>query len=444
MEKFEVIKPEKLFKEGELIELGPEKDLVLNKAQDALTQGMDKIEKFNAEVYKQEGLPVISTQESKDLAAWPEELSDDLRWINYWKQRLTAEIDILPEKVQIVMDKLIKKKPLIRAEEQWFGRYVIKRLKILKNNIDKRLVMHYLKEKLRQIDKKEDYPDKEKAHRRTIFYDEEHGQFFVKEDAKKKPISFGDIVADYEYGIEYRPDDSVPEKQWRKIRKLADLTEARRKVEHIFNQELMTLGFSAGGGSTNITEQDLEKRFKETEPQDRGLEGLIAEKEVKNFLIRVQYNDPDLNFKVEPANAVEDTELKYDFKILLPEKRRGVAVEGNEMSREEFVKNKRSVGLQFTIAREGLGHKIKQVKEAKKEISSKRYEEIIKKPVDDIVLLKLDFIQYSEYFKRWLAAGKPSGGPEQYLTKEEKVRIFKETTKNFLDLSDEEIDKLAL
>lgn len=50
---------------------------------------------------------------------------------------------------------------------------------------------------------------------------------------------------------------------------------------------------------------------------------------------------------------------------------------------------------------------------------------------------------YTKCFGSW-AKKKPSGGPEQYLTHEEKVRIFKAVTKNFIDLSDEQIQQLVL
>ena len=117
-------------------------------------------------------------------------------------------------------------------------------------------------------------------------------------------------------------------------------------------------------------------------------------------------------------------------------------MEGDAISRQQIVENKRKIGVQFTVT-QGGGGKARQVTEAKNKLHEERYIKIIKKGVDDIILLRLPLGTYRQHFQEWLVAGKPPGGPEQYLTREEKVLIFKKTTKDFLDLSDEEINKLV-
>ena len=166
----------------------------------------------------------------------------------------------------------------------------------------------------------------------------------------------------------------------------------------------------------------------------------------KNFLIRVTDNNPKLKFKVESSNALEDAKLKYDFKIVTEQKKRGVAIEGDKMPRDEFVSAKKRIGIQFTSTDKGSALKKKQrqikgIQEKLDQLKSK-YQSEIKKPVDDIVLVSLHLDTYKKRFKKWLDNGKPSGGPEQYLDHGEKMKLVEKVTQNFLELSRQEIKDL--
>ncbi|MBI2108861.1 MAG: hypothetical protein HYT93_01585 [Parcubacteria group bacterium] len=284
---------------------------------------------------------------------------------------------------------------------------------------DKRIEMNVLKKRLKDIDSHIDYPEEERVRRRVVFFNEENKGIFVNVNGKKKQITFGDVVADMDWGILYRPDESCPRDVWRKIRKLSDLSEARQKIGAIFNDEIVVVeGITHGG--TNIDEEFIEKHF-----QGTIIVGAIGEKMAKNILIRMSYNNPEILFKVESANAIEDTELKYDFKVYILQKVLGVAVEGTDMSRDEFVKNKRIVGIQFTISSIGanLIKKKHQIKEARGKIDEERFNKYVKRKVDDIVLVSVPLTTYKDCFKQWLLAGKPSGGPEQFLSEEEKNKL---------------------
>lgn len=119
---------------------------------------------------------------------------------------------------------------------------------------------------------------------------------------------------------------------------------------------------------------------------------------------------------------------------------REIALEGYDMTREDYIKIKKK-GFQFTIARQGLGKKSKQIERSKKNFDVLELSGLVKKKVDDIALVKVHLQKIAEYFGRWLAEGKPSGGPEQYMNRDEKKDILRGVTKDFVSLSEEDIEK---
>lgn len=390
---------------------------------DGLKNLLDAVDKANQEMLSIGKLNVLSEQERKDLMM-------DFRnktSLEYWAKRLLPEADLLPSDVrQAVLDYNTGLPALKEVASPIIIFYAIKRLSVLKFNIQKRLVMAEFKKRLKNIDKRENYNEEEMKDRRTIFYEEDGEKLFVKVGDKIKYLSFGDIAGDYLWGIKYAPDSNLPDNIWRKIRKISDLAEARAKVGDIFNQELSNI-YGVPLGSQNMTEEFLEKR-----PQA----GMIAEKAVVSYLERLQYNYPDLVFRVEPSNALEDTRLKYDFKIFVPQKTRGVALEGDKMPRDNYVKEKVKLGIQFTISNssELQNHKKKQLEEARKQITDENLKRFVKRKVDDIVLVTIPLNNFGLYFWKWVKEGKPPGGPERYLTVSERKKILKDIFQNFADV----------
>lgn len=408
----------------------------IEKAQENLEQFLSLIEKTNQEMVKREKLPVISQTEARDLQMDV----DKPGWFKYWKERLASEIDILPESIQQIVIKLNKREDITKKGHPIFSKYINKRIIISKFNIEKRMEMGKLRQRLQDIDKQEDYPEKEAKARRTIFCRGPEDELFVQEKGKEKKITFGDIVADYDWGIKYRPDKSVPDKVWRKIRKLSDFTDAKAKINEIFNREISRMEKIALP-TTGLPIEFLEKNFNK-----EGIEGIIAERMARNFLARLQYSNPEIGLTVESSNAIEDAELKYDFKIMTSQKRRGVAVEGDEVPRKKFVAAKKRIGIQFTATMNPSAirkkeFQIKWIRKNLEELESK-YQHILKDPVDDIVLVALPLGTYKDCYKKWLDTGKPSGGPEQYLGQKDKTVLLKRTTRDFLDLSENEIEEL--
>jgi len=369
-------------------------------------------------------------------------------WSDYWTKRLLPELDILPKSMQVVVRKLAAGKELLSAEMNQFVNYVNRRAKIKGLEIKKREAMGKLKKELRDIDERKNLSPEETHGRRAVYYDKNSESLFVlDENGTKKMVSVGDLVGDYNWGIKYKVDDSLPDNLWREIRKTLSLYETRQEIMEIWDEELHYNYHTALPVSRQMGLDFLEKKitsleFMSQSPSVRGgITGALAERMVTGFLTRIQYNNPDLGFSVEQSNALEDTILKYDFKIYL-NKLRGVSLESKDVNRRQFVRNKKRFGVQFTISQH-VSEKRKQIKIAKGQLA--QYKNLIKKKVDNIVLVKMPVLQtFGDSYYRWLNEGKPSGGPEQYLTRKQKLSIFKQATKGLLNLSQEELKNLKL
>ncbi|MDE2001334.1 MAG: hypothetical protein KGI60_02060 [Patescibacteria group bacterium] len=290
-----------------------------------------------------------------------------------------------------------------------------------------------LKTELRSIDEQKMSPEYVQG-RKEVFYDDKSESLFILDSAgKRQEVSFGDLVGDYGWGIRYRPDASMPAALRRKIRKTLALHEARNKIQTLYNEELQER-FSAGYPASTFGIEFIDKTMRRN---GADAEGVVAEHLAREFLVRVQYNNPQLGMSVERSNALEDRELKYDFKIR-SRKTVGVALEPDNMSRKEFVKQKRQIGIQFTI---GSASKTELVQIGKGRLEA--YKEILRGRVDDIVVVQIPSLKgLADLYRKWVRAGRPSGGPEQYLSIEQKGEIFDQATKEILDVSDAEKEAL--
>lgn len=424
-------------KEADPVILAEEKNLesTIKIAQEDLG-----IEKSETELSKDiSSKYVISAQERQDSTMH----TGKSGWPKYWLKRLLPEIDLLPKEIQRVLRDYKRTQSFSPSQQSIYTNYINKRVAVKRFELKKREEMAKLKMDLRAIDAEKSISPEDAKNRRAVYFDEQTQSFYTKDEGGnigKKNISFGDLVGDYAWGIRYQPDKTVPHKIWRKVRKTLALYETRSHIEDIFNDELsQTKGISQPTSAIGI--DYIENFFKEKGP---GMGGTIAERMITEFLTRAQYNNPELGMKVEHSNALEDTVLKYDFKVVI-DKRRGIALESEDQSREEFIKDKRRVGIQFTIDSrpETEKKKLEQISKAKTQLSD--FEKEVKRKVDDIVFVKMPGLSiFSGLYLQWLQEGKPSGGPEQYLSREQKLEIFKQATQGLLDLSEEELQKLKI
>lgn len=368
-------------------------------------------------------------------------------------EKLLPEFDVLPKKVQwsiSIIKKCIAEPGQINCDYHLgvVDKYKKRREFMSNARTDKQKIMSLLKSRLRNTDEGKDYEPSELAKRKIISWNEEEQCLVVStgNEAKRK-VSLGDVVADYEWGIRYTPDVSVPRELWRKIRKVSDFMEAKNEIQKIYNQELL---YSHAISSMPTSALPLEFIENLDRGKESGFAGIIAERLAKTLLTRIQYNFPELGLEVESSNAFEDSVLKYDFKVKFSNYLRGVATYPEGSNRDEYIRAKQSVGIQFTVSRgasKEVSEKKKQVAYINEKLSSKKlqeeYNRYVKHLVDDVVLVAMPSSEYAVCFEKWLQNGKPSGGPEQYLPKIEKTRLLKLVSQGRLDLSDEEAERIA-
>lgn len=275
-------------------------------------------------------------------------------------------------------------------------------------------VMQRLATQLAEIDERIEYPENELESRREVFFDENTDKYYiVNEQGENYPFQYYDIMPDLEWGVAYRPSPELPPAGWRKIRKQSAVAEARMAIDGIDNEELAK-NEHISLPTTTISGEWIEKSF--NKKNYSGLHGVIGERMAKNALLRRSKAQPEAGMRVENSNALEDAELKYDFKVKVNVHRRGIATEPDDMNREDYVAQKRMLGIQFTVG-QGLGKDL-QIAHAKEQLGDVRLSERIRHEVDDIILVKLNVFGNLRY-QKWLDDGKPPGGPERYMEEAE-------------------------
>ena len=102
----------------------------------------------------------------------------------------------------------------------------------------------------------------------------------------------------------------------------------------------------------------------------------------------------------------------------------------------------KKVGIQFTLRPKG-GRKEIKLKEGAARLREDTKKLGLRKPlVDEIILVRVPTDEFRKSYERWLKAGQPSGGPEQFLSRDLKIKLLKEVTKGLIEISDEEIEKI--
>jgi hypothetical protein len=339
-------------------------------------------------------------------------------WKEYWLPRLKEEADSLPGELSTIVGS--GETQLSPEDVSTIKQYVDARLRALSFNLVKRKEMNKLKEELRGIDERDEMDPEEVISRRTVSYDEASGELYVQEHGERKRVTEGDIAADMIWGVKYRPDSYVPPAVWRRLRKFSAIKETRAKIENIWNREL-SVREGVGLPTTSYTPE-----FVEENPQS----GVVAERMIQGLLTKIQYDHPETDLRVEPSNALEDHELKYDFKIVFPQKVRGVALQDEGGTREGYVTEKKRLGIQFTIDTSKTDHKTRQILKAKQKLGQERFKSSVARPVGDIVLVSVQMNDVGTAFKKWLADGKPTGGPVRYLPKDQKREMLESVTEN--------------
>jgi len=132
----------------------------------------------------------------------------------------------------------------------------------------------------------------------------------------------------------------------------------------------------------------------------------------------------NLDFVVSRATVEEDADYKYDFKIRVRYRIRGVDVQS---------KNINSIGFQL------------KSKLRKKNVNLGKNLKIKRgsvQMVDEIITLNLPGKDFERAIKKWLDADEPSGWPEQFLSRELKIATLKAVTEKLVDIPQDVFDKI--
>ena len=283
---------------------------------------------------------------------------------------------------------------------------------------EKRNKMEQLHRALKNLDEGESVEEFIDETRRVVSFDGAKQQYFVEENGAEKVIGVGDIVSDYAWGIKYLPDSRmIDATAYRTLAKRILINEARRDLEKIHDKE-----FTKQGG---FSFSKFRERFLKTSKNNRevlmGEFGFIAEIIVREFLARISQNN-NLDFVVSRATIKEDRDFKYDFKIRVKQRIRGIDINSK-------------------LAYKFLGINLKTIVKRKK-VSIGKAAEGIKEEVDEIFILKVPAKDIRKAFRQWFEAGEPSRGPEQFLSPELKKAILKAVTEKLVEVPQDVFDKI--
>lgn len=296
-----------------------------------------------------------------------------------------------------------------------------KKQKVLDRLADlKRQKMENLHMSLRNLDEGEPIKEFENEARRIVYYDEYSQQYFAEKNGERKNISIGDILSDYAWEIKHVPDGEMIEPAYRTLTKRILANETRRDLEKLHDQELV--GKKEEVGFSFIRFKKAWENANEKEKESiMGQLGFIAEITVRELLSRVGHNY-NLDFVISRATIEEDREFKYDFKIHTRHRIRGIDVMGRSLTKS-------------------LGVDLKAIS-SQKNIYSRKTKKGKRIGVDEIIILKVPGKEIADAFKKWVSSDEPSGGPEQFLSRNLKIELLKAVTKGLIEIKDEDVEKI--
>jgi hypothetical protein len=303
----------------------------------------------------------------------------------------------------------------VRGNKQ--KREKIQNLEVIKRRKMQRMIA--LHSEFKNLDEGEIVTEFADETRRVVYFDEDANRYYVMEGNQQKYLGVGDLLSDYAWGIKYVPDGEMIEPAYRRMAKRILANEVRRDLEGFHNIELR-LEYkskdSFSSPSPTITPGKIKNISSSWEKTHKSADlGFVAEIMARELMARLAQNG-ELQIVVERADCIEDGVYKYDFKVRTLSTTRGIGI-GDEKEIDRRIKK---IGVQFTIAHNVDAKKSKFFK------AKDKYKN--KVPVDEIIFVQINPLEFSEAFNRWLELGKPSGGPEQFLSEEIKSTLLAEIT----------------
>ncbi|MDO8669540.1 MAG: hypothetical protein Q7K65_04570 [Candidatus Buchananbacteria bacterium] len=299
-----------------------------------------------------------------------------------------------------------------RSQDKIGKKHLLKTENIQKRVFDiqkrKQEAVKWLEEERQRLNDPEYRPNKPAGSRGVLLED---GQYFVISDGKRNPITWGEIITDYELGIKYYLDpDSVP----KALRKKYAFEEVKRELNDLLDEQIyldeQSRGIAGISHPTHFKQLIIERGVKDKRVE----EGFVAEIMVSNFLEKLLI-DSGVDFELVRTDVYEDIVHKIDFAIRRKKHYRGIKIEDQQ---DEENSEKSKLGIQFTITSQSLNlaKKKKQIAQVKATMA----EEI---ELDDIVLVNIKLKELGEIYNQWHNSGRSSGGPDKLWDMETKKEI---------------------
>ncbi|MFH1253172.1 MAG: hypothetical protein V1664_02465 [Candidatus Uhrbacteria bacterium] len=287
-------------------------------------------------------------------------------------------------------------------------------LKIFELQKKKQAVMEWLKDELKKLDIKDNLVELQPGSR-WVFYQD--GQLIWRSGDRETVVTFGELLTDLDWGVNYAFDSAVP----RKIRKQYLVATAKHRLKGLLDEQIMRQ--ESAGEKDEGKRKAYESMLREKDAEKLGT---VAETMLRNFMARLTI-DHGLTFTIEEPDPYQDVQQKIDFIICRPTHLRGVRVDKNDNDRL-------TVGIQFTMDNswEANVRKNRQLNRVRRE---NRLENI-----DDMVLVEMNLNNVVfDALEQWKKTRTP-GGPDQNLPPHIKHDIFFKLLNGLY--SDDEIQKM--
>ena len=338
-----------------------------------------------------------------------EKIADEAEKERFLLEEISRPVDELTERL---------------AKEQ--GTSAETELKILQWQVEKQTVMTNLKADLARLDAggfdelgftESDFniETREDFSLRTASFDAVAGRFAYEDDRRGDRLaSMGEVLADLDWDIAYNFAAGAKRREVKKYL----VEKAKKELRVLLDEQIID---SELGKSEEKVRDGVRLAYESVrETREAGAEfyktGFLAEKIVRNFL-QILDEDNNLPIELEEADVYQDVIQKMDFIVRhkLANHNLGVGVEGGAGA---------DIAIQFSINPEAEAKKREQLARANHNL--KRFGG----DVDEIALVIFPDIMARELKQAWEKAGRPAGGPINFMAGETKERLFKELLKN--------------
>lgn len=261
-------------------------------------------------------------------------------------------------------------------------------------------VMDGLHEDLRRIDQRKELSYPKDARKVRVL--SENSVEVIQPDGSAAELMLADLVADLQWDIVHELPVDAP----RRMQRRYALERRRKSLEDLRDQQMG--GFNESAKGVTVSQKRILDGAKRGHTPGNSEQGFSAEIMAHSLLLRNSFDQKD-TFRVIAADPVQDVVDKVDFIIDRRAKHtRGVDVE---------ISGFEHVGIQFTLRKgSSLAKKRKKMQHALGEIETE---------FDDVVLVSVPGKWTVPVMEEWISAGRPSGGPEQFLDEQQREALYK-------------------